>query len=136
MTSAYKIGYSAENDLFNRMLDIDFIGRRSYKSQGPFDLMMIGKKYRPLLIEVKYYKNMIYEIKNKDNLKVINRLKKKVNTGLLIREAEKVDAYPLLAFKIRRKGYLFYRLDRNIELLVAYKGFNLDKVLDLPPKFK
>jgi hypothetical protein len=88
-----------------------------------------------LLIEVKYYKAMIYELKNKENAKVLKRLMKKVNTGLLIREAKKVDAYPLLAFKIRRKGYLFYRLDRNIEMLVAYKGFNLDKVLDLPPKF-
>jgi hypothetical protein len=135
LVTAYKIGYSAENDLFNRMLDIDFIGRRSYKSQGPFDLMMIGKKYRPLLIEVKYYKQMIYELKNKENAKVLKRLMKKVNTSLLIREAKKVDAYPLLAFKIRRKGYLFYRLDRNIEMLVAYKGFNLDRVLDLPPKF-
>ncbi|MDR4491358.1 MAG: hypothetical protein R2685_10735 [Candidatus Nitrosocosmicus sp.] len=130
MRTAYALGYQAENDLYNKLLMIGFIGRRSYKSQGPFDLMMFRDTYRPLLIEVKYYKEV--------NDKVIGRLKKKVNTTKLIQIAQSVQAYPLLAFKMRRLGYLFYRLDIDESYMIKYKDFRKEiacKVLNLPPSF-
>ena len=129
MVTQYEIGRGAEFDLLNRLVNVGYIGKRAYKSQGPYDLMMICKGLRPLLIEVKYYRVV--------NDKVIERLKKKVNTTKLIQIAKQVDSYPLLAFKLRRKGYLFYRLDTNVYHTVKYKELEkgLSDFLKLPPKF-
>ena len=130
--SAYITGRGAEFDLRERLIDIGFIGMRAYKSLGPFDLMMFtGDTVRPLLIEVKYYKEV--------NDKVISRIKKRVNTTKLIQIAKQVNAYPLLAFKLRRKGYLFYRLDIDESYTIKYKDFRKgirSTVLNLPPNFK
>ena len=121
MVTPYAKGYGAENDLFNRLVEIGFEGKRAYKSQGAYDLMMFTGGFRPLLIEVKYYSSMTNIITNKENVKNIERLKKKVNTTKLIARAKSVDAYPLFAFKIKGKGYLFYRLDNDTQKFIPYK---------------
>ena len=134
----YEIGRGAEFDLLNKLFNIGYIGKRAYKSQGPYDLMVFRDRYRPLLIEVKYYKGMNDNIDSKENTRAINRLKKLVNTRKLMQIAKQVQAYPLLAFKIRRKGYLFHRLDTEESYMIKYKNLEKElapKVLNLPPKF-
>ena len=121
MVTPYARGYSAEADLFNRLVDIGFEGKRAFKSQGAYDLMMFTGGYRPLLIEVKYYSIMTAEPNSVINDKSIKRLLKKVNTTKLIDRARRVDAYPLFAFKIKGKGYLFYRLDNDTRKFIPYK---------------
>ncbi len=128
-TTPYKIGYGAEHDLHNRLLRLDFLVMRAHKSQGPYDLLGVLKGYRPLLMEVKYYKVV--------NDKVIANLRKKVNTNKLIELARMTDSYPLLVFKLKRLGFMFYRLDTNVYHTIKFKDLRkgIKKVLTLPPKF-
>lgn len=137
MGTPYKQGYSAELDLHNRLWDKDFVVMRAYKSLGPFDLMAACEGFRPLLIEVKYYKAMTLEVNSKVNLKVLKRLKKTVNINKLQYIAKKVDAYPIIAFKIKGRGYQFYRLDYNVGTFVRFKelGSGIRSVLKLPPNY-
>ena len=137
MATACEKGYSAENDLHNRLLDKEFVVMRAYKSKGPFDLMAACKGFRPLLIEVKNYKAMNDEPNGKVNKKVIKRLKQTVNIRKLYEISQMTDSFPLIAFKIIRKGYLFYRLDYDVGHMVKFKelGSGLRDVLRLPPKF-
>ena len=121
MVTPYARGYTAENDLHNRLIDIDYEVMRAYKSKGPYDLMAYTKGLRPLLIEVKYYSNMTATSDSDINDKTIKRLLKKVNSTKLIARAKSVDAYPLFAFKIKGKGYLWYRLDNNKRKFMPYK---------------
>lgn len=118
MVTPYARGYSAENDLFNRLKDLGYEGKRAFKSQGCYDLLMFTEGLRPLLIEVKYYKNV--------DDKVIAKLKQKVNSKKLLAMAKSVDAYPLFAFKIKGKGYWFVRLDTGHQLVTPFKKMGKD----------
>lgn len=120
-------GRSAEYDFLDFLLKQDFIGLRSYASKGYRDLLMVKRGYRPLLIEVKYYTKV-------DN-KVINQLRKKVNTHKLMENAMLADCYPLLVFKIKRKGWLIYRLDEAKEYMVPYRKYNENWLSSSAPNF-
>lgn len=124
VTTPYKIGYGAENDLHNRLLGLDFEVMRAYKSKGPYDLMAYTNGLRPLLIEVKYYKAMTATPDSDINNKAIKKLLKKQNSIKLIARAKSVDSYPLFAFKIKGKGYLFYRLDNDERKFMPYSKMN------------
>jgi hypothetical protein len=121
VVTPYAQGYSAEADLYNRLVDIGYEGKRAYKSQGPYDLLMYTKGFRPLLIEVKYYKAMTDKPDSDINSKNIKRLLKKQNTTKLTAKALSTDSYPLFAFKIKGKGYLFYRIDTGERFFTTYK---------------
>lgn len=137
MGTKYEQGYTAENDLHNRLLDEEFVVMRAYKSKGPFDLLAACKGLRPLLIEVKYYKAMTGDYEHKEDRKIIKRIKKTVNIQKLQQIAEMVDAYPLLAFKIKRKGFLFHRLDIDKYYLIPYRQFQRVRYpLLIAPNFK
>lgn len=135
MVTPYAQGYSAENDLFNRMLRAGYEGKRAYKSQGPYDLMMFNDTYRPLLIEVKYYKAMTATSNSVINDKTIKMILKKPNSSKLYARALSCNAYPLLAFKIKGKGFLFYRIDTNDRFFVPFAKLKegLKKVLSRLP---
>ena len=135
MVTPYAQGYSAENDLFNRMLKAGYEGKRAFKSQGSYDLMMFNETYRPLLIEVKYYKAMTSEPDTEVNNRTIKMILKKPNSSKLYARALSCNAYPLLAFKIKGKGFLFYRIDTNDRFFVPFKKLKegLKKVLSRLP---
>lgn len=135
VTTPYKQGYGAENELNNRLIELGYEVMRAYKSKGPYDLMAYCDKYRPLLIEVKYYKAMIANPDSDINNKSIKRLLKKENTKKLTARALSSNAYPLFAFKIKGKGYLFYRIDSGERFFIAYNNLEmlLPRVLKREP---
>lgn len=135
VTTPYKQGYGFENELHNKLIELGYEVMRAYKSKGPYDLMAYCDKYRPLLIEAKYYKAMTPTPNSDINNKSIKRLLKKQNTTKLTARALASNAYPLFAFKIKGKGYLFYRIDTGERFFDVYKNLNklLSKVLSRIP---
>ena len=121
MVTPYAQGYSAENELNNKLKEFGYEVKRAYKSQGCYDLLAFNDTFRPLLIEVKYYKAMNEIPTSKVNQKALLTLLKKMNSKKLVMTAQATKAYPLIMFKIKGKGWLIYRMDTDMLRFFKYK---------------
>ncbi len=137
MVTPYAQGYSAENELNKKLQEFGYEVKRAYKSQGCYDLLAFNDTFRPLLIEVKYYKAMNEIPTSKVNQKALLTLLKKANSKKLFITAKTTNAYPLFAFKIKGKGWLLYRMDLDMLRFYKYKDlkYGLKSILQVSNPF-
>lgn len=134
MVTPYAQGYSAENELNKKLQEFGYEVKRAYKSQGCYDLLAFNDTFRPLLIEVKYYKAMDDKPTSKVNQKALLTLLKKANSKKLLLVAKTTNAYPIIAFKIKGKGWLLYRMDLDRLRFFKYKDLKRGLVITLQDK--